>query len=69
MNDLPVFVQIKRNMTDIISSKQRKQMQVFTEIILIVSAHEADTQTGTRLINLQYLYIFSLIFLYQTCLP
>lgn len=69
MNDLPVFVQIKRNTTDIISSKQRKQMQVFTEIILIVSAHEADTQTGTRLINLQYLYIFSLIFLYQTCLP
>jgi hypothetical protein len=69
MNDLPVFVQIKRNMTDIISSKQRKQMQVFTEIILIVSAHAEDTQTGTRLINLQYLYIFSLIFLYQTCLP
>lgn len=69
MNDLPVFVQIKRNMTDIISSKQRKQMQVFTEIILIVSAHAADTQTGTRLINLQYFYIFSLIFLYQTCLP
>lgn len=47
MNDLPVFVQIKRNTTDIISSKQRKQMQVFTEIILIVSAHAADTQTGT----------------------